>query len=237
MALDPASPETPSDPIVAAIVLAAGHGIRFGRPKYSVMLRDRRLVDVAVDLMRPLCRDVLVVLPAGHEWQGARVNAIVSGGATRTDSLRGALPHLEPDVDIVVTHDCVRPFAKAEQVRAAIAAVRSGADAAIPAWQPPDPIKRLHEDGSVLHVGREGLLVAQSPSAYRRATLTKVFELLDDVPIDETIGVEMIGGRVVPVVGDRWSQHLVDERDLRMFERLIATGEDVEGTGGSPYDG
>jgi 2-C-methyl-D-erythritol 4-phosphate cytidylyltransferase len=237
MALDPASPETPPDPIVAAIVLAAGHGIRFGRPKYSVMLGDRRLVDVAVDLVRPLCRDVLVVLPAGHEWQGARVNTIVSGGATRTDSLRGALPHLEPDVDIVVTHDCVRPFAKAEQVRAAIAAVRSGADAAIPAWQPPDPIKRLHEDGSVLHVGREGLLVAQSPSAYRRATLTKVFDMLDDVPLDETIGVEMIGGRVVPVVGDRWSQHLVDERDLRMIERLIGAGEGSGSEDGSPYVG
>jgi 2-C-methyl-D-erythritol 4-phosphate cytidylyltransferase len=236
MALDPASPETPSDPIVAGIVLAAGHGIRFGRPKYTVTLRGQRLVDSAIDLVRPHCRDVVVVLPVGHEWEGRSVNAVVPGGASRTESLRAALPHLDPDVDIVVTHDCVRPLANAEQVRAAIAGVRSGADAAIPAWQPPDPIKRLHEDGSILHVGREGLLVAQSPSAYRRATLTRVFEMLDDVPIDETIGVEMIGGRVVPVVGDRWSQHLVDERDLRMFERLIG-GEDSRGEDGSPYVG
>ena len=41
------------------------------------------------------------------------------------------------------------------------------------------------------------------------------------VPVEETIGVELIGGRVVPVAGDRWSQHLVDQRDLRMFDRLI----------------
>src|SRR5918996_651799 len=164
------SPDNFFHPVVTAIVLAAGHGTRFGRPKYDVTLRGRRLVDLAVDLVRPHCRDVVVALPVGHEWEGREVNAVVPGGATRTESLRAALPHLDPDVNIVVTHDCVRPLATAQQVRAAIAAVRRGADAAIPTWQSPDPIKRLHEDGSILHVGREGLLVAQSPSAYRRAT-------------------------------------------------------------------
>ena len=128
---------------------------------------------------------------------------------------------LRPDVEVVVTHDCVRPLASVGQVEAAIAAVLAGADAAIPAWHSPDTLKRLRQDGSIEHLGREGILVAQSPSAYRRTTLTKVFETLEEVPLDESIGVELIGGRVVPVAGDRWSQHLVDERDLRMFERLI----------------
>ena len=225
------SPDNFFHPVVTAIVLAAGHGTRFGRPKYSVTLRGRRLVDLAVDLVRPHCRDVVVALPVGHEWEGREVNAVVVGGATRTESLRAALPHLDADVDIVVTHDCVRPLATGEQVSAVVAAVRNGADAAIPAWQLPDTVKRLQDDGSILHLGGEGILVAQSPSAYRRATLTKVFETLDDVPLDESIGVEMVGGRVVPVLGDRWSQHLVDERDLRMFERLIGPAEDVGGEG------
>ena len=216
-------------PVVTAVVLAAGHGTRFGRPKYSVTLRSRRLVDLAVDLVRPHCRDIVVVLPVDHEWERRDVNAVIAGGATRTESLRAALPHLDSDVDIVVTHDCVRPLASGEQVAAVIAAVRNGADAAIAAWEPPDTVKRLQRDGSIRHLGREGILVAQSPSAYRRETLVKVFETLDEVPFDETMGVEMIGGRVVPVVGDRWSQHLVDERDLRMLERLIRPGEDARG--------
>ena len=149
------------------------------------------------------------------------MSGVATGGATRTESLRAAMPLLRPDVEVVVTHDCVRPLASADQVEAVIAAVLAGADAAIPVWQSPDTLKRLRQDGSIEHLGREGILVAQSPSAYRRTTLTKVFETLEDVPLDETIGVELIGGRVVPVTGDRWSQHLVDERDLRMFERLI----------------
>jgi len=215
------SPDSPSATVVAAVVLAGGQGTRFGQPKYSVTLRGRRVVDMAVDLVRPLCRDVVVVLPTGHSWDGVPVSGVATGGATRTESLRAAIPLLRPDVEIVVTHDCVRPLASVDQVKAVIAAVIDGADAAIPAWQSPDTLKRLRRDGSIEHVGREGILVAQSPSAYRRTTLVKVFETLEDVPVDESVGVELIGGRVVPVAGDRWSQHLVDERDLRMFERLI----------------
>jgi 2-C-methyl-D-erythritol 4-phosphate cytidylyltransferase len=210
-----------SKPVVAAIVLAAGSGVRFGQPKYSVMLGGRRIVDRAVDLVRPLCRDVIVVLPPGHQWDGEVVSGVAMGGATRTESLRAAIPLLRPDVEVVVTHDCVRPLATADQVEAAIDAVLAGADAAMPAWQSPDTLKRLRPDGSIEHLGREGILVAQSPSAYRRAMLAKVFETLSEVPVEETIGVEQVGGRVVPVPGDRWSQHLVDERDLRMFEKLI----------------
>jgi 2-C-methyl-D-erythritol 4-phosphate cytidylyltransferase len=220
MASEEISPDPPSETVVAAIVLAAGEGTRFGQPKYSIILQGRRMVDRAVDLVRPLCRDVIVVLPPGHRWDGDPVSGVATGGATRTESLRAAIPLLRPDVGIVVTHDCVRPLAPVDQVEAVIAAVIAGADAAIPAWQSPDTLKRLRQDGSIEHLGREGILVAQSPSAYRRTTLTEVFDRLDEVPLDESIGVELIGGRVVPVAGDRWSQHLVEERDLRMFETL-----------------
>jgi 2-C-methyl-D-erythritol 4-phosphate cytidylyltransferase len=208
-------------PIVAGIVLAAGLGTRFGEPKYATILGGRRLVDRAIDLVRPFCRDIVVALPPGHRWEGDRVSEVATGGPTRTESLRAALPLLHADVDIVLAHDCVRPLAGADQVGAVIAAVVAGADAAIPAWESPDTLKRVRSDGSIEHLGREGLLVAQSPMAYRRATLVEVFAKLDDVPLEETIGVELIGGRVVPVAGDRWSHHLVNRRDLRMFEKLI----------------
>jgi 2-C-methyl-D-erythritol 4-phosphate cytidylyltransferase len=228
MARGQRSPDTIAETVVAAIVLAAGHGTRFGKPKYSVILQGRRIVDRAIDLVRPFCRDVVVVMPDGHSWDGRSVSGVATGGATRTESLRAALPLLQPDVEVVVTHDCVRPLASVDQVKAVIGAVVAGADAAIPAWQSPDTLKRLRQDGSIEHLGREGILVAQSPSACRRSTLMKVFETLEDVPVEETIGVELIGGRVVPVSGDRWSQHLVDERDLRMFELLIG-GESEDG--------
>ena len=206
--------------------MAAGLGTRFGGPKYSAPIRGRSLVDRAIDLVRPFCRDVVVVLPPGHRWEGEPISAIATGGLTRTESLRAALPLVHANVDIVVVHDCVRPLASADQVEAVIAAVLAGADAALPAWESPDTLKRLREDGSIEHLGREGILIAQSPMAYRRTTLVEVFDRLKDVPVEETIGVELIGGRVVAVPGDRWSQHLVDQRDLRRFERLIGNRPD-----------
>jgi 2-C-methyl-D-erythritol 4-phosphate cytidylyltransferase len=234
MAHDRTSTESVEEAVVAAVVLAAGVGVRFGRPKFSAILRGKRLVDRAVDLVRPYCRDVLIVLPPGHDWEGDPVSAVATGGPTRTESLRAALPMLDPDVDVVVAHDCVRPFASPDQVVAVIAAVLAGADAAIPGWESPDTLKRVRDDGSIEHLGREGILVVQSPMAYRRTTLVRVFESLEVVPVEETIGVEMIGGRVVAVAGDRWSQHLVDQRDLTMFERLIEETSDEDSRGPDP---
>jgi 2-C-methyl-D-erythritol 4-phosphate cytidylyltransferase len=233
MAQEVTSPHTASATVVAAIVLAAGLGTRFGQPKYSASLKGQRIVDRAIDLVRPFCRDVVVVLPLGHRWDADPVSAVATGGPTRTESLRAGLPLLRPDVEVVVVHDCVRPLAGVDQVEAVIAAVLTGADAAIPAWESPDTLKRVRQDGSIEHLGREGILVAQSPMAYRRTTLMKVFEMLEDVPLEETIGVEMIGGRVVPVPGDRWSQHFVDQRDLRMFEMLIGGTTDNAVSGSS----
>ena len=208
-------------PIVAGVVLAAGDGTRLGGPKYRLELSGKRLIDRALDVVRLACRDLIVVLPPGHVWEGESVSAVVAGGTSRTESLRNAMVAIAPDVEIVVTHDCVRPLATPAQVEAAIEAVAMGADAAISAWETPDPLKRVLPDGSIEQIGRDGILVAQSPSAYRRETLERMFDTLAEIPIDESVGVGLIGGRVVPVAGDRWSHHLVEAYDLEMFERLM----------------
>jgi hypothetical protein len=56
-----------------------------------------------------------------------------------------------------------------------------------------------------------------------------MFEELGDIPIEETIGIERIGGRVAAVPGDRWSQHVLEPRDLVMMERLVELFEPEEG--------
>jgi len=59
MAQEGTSPDSASKTIVAAVVLAAGLGARFGQPKYSATLRGQRIVDRAIELVRPFCRDVV----------------------------------------------------------------------------------------------------------------------------------------------------------------------------------
>src|SRR5580765_944436 len=92
-----------------AIVVAAGSGDRYGRPKQFDLLGGRRLLDWAVEAATAACDGVVTVLPAGHDEPGS-----VTGGATRSASVRAGLAALPADADIVVIHDAARPLAGPE---------------------------------------------------------------------------------------------------------------------------
>jgi len=208
------------------VVLAAGHSERFGAFKQYALLGGQRLVDRAVSFVRSFADDVIVVLPKGHRWDGSPVRETMAGGPSRTDSLRNAVAALSESAEFVLVHDVVRPLATERVVRDLLDAVAAGADGAVPIWSLADTLKTLHPDGRVTHAGRDEVVVAQSPTAFRIATLERMFSELDEIPIEETVGVERIGGRVVGVPGDRWSHHVVEPRDLMLMERLIDVIED-----------
>jgi len=109
----------------AAIVVAAGGGERFGAPKQFLFLGTDRLVDRAVAAARAACDEVVLVLPAGHAWDGAPVTATVTGGATRAEWVRAGLAAVSADVDVIVVHDAARPLATPDLFRVVMAAVRA----------------------------------------------------------------------------------------------------------------
>ena len=217
------------DRALAAVVLAAGRSERFGMPKQYARLGGERLIDRAVRFVRRFTDRVIVVLPEGHGWQGPPVHATVVGGATRTESMRHVMIALPEDVELVLVHDVIRPLATSQVARDLLDAVAAGADAAMPVWSLPDTLKVLHDDGTITHAGREGFVMAQGPTAYRAAALRRMFDDLADIPIEETVGIERIGGRVVGVPGDRWSHHVVEPRDLVLMERLLGALDDESG--------
>ena len=209
------------DSRLAGVVLAGGRSERFGSPKQYALLAGERLVDRAVRLVRHFTDLVVVALPEGRNWDGAPVHAAVTGGASRTESVRHAMRAVPPDVEFVLVNDVIRPLASVRVVTALLDAVAAGADGAMPVWSLPDTLKVLHDDGRITHAGREGFVVAQGPTAFRAAALRRMFDELGDIPIEETVGIERIGGRVVGVPGDRWSHHVVEPRDLVLMERLL----------------
>ena len=95
----------------------------------------------------------------------------VPGGAERQDSVRAGLEALAPHApDLVLVHDAARPCIPAGTVPALVAAL-ADLHGAIPAVPVGDTLKRVRDGMIGETVPRDGLFRAQTPQAFRFATL------------------------------------------------------------------
>src|SRR4029079_8404579 len=67
-----------------AIVVAAGGGTRFGAAKQFARLGDASVLDRAAGVAREACDGVVVVLPAGRDWQAPPGVRVPTGGGCQT---------------------------------------------------------------------------------------------------------------------------------------------------------
>jgi 2-C-methyl-D-erythritol 4-phosphate cytidylyltransferase len=196
-----------------AIVVAAGRGDRFGGPTQFEVIAGRRVLDWSIDAARAASDGVVVVVPPGHDGG-------VAGGATRSESVRNGLAAVPEDADVIVVHDAARPAAGAALFGAVIAAVRAGADAAIPGVPVTDTIKRVDGDVVVETLDRSALVAVQTPQAFRAAALRAAHAEGGDATDDAAL-VERAGGRVVVVPGDAANRKLTEPDDVAALERAL----------------
>ena len=131
---------------VWAIVVAAGSGARFGAAKQFTRLGGVSVLDRAVGVACSACDGVVAVLPPGSDWTAPSDVRVATGGETRSASVRSGLQQVPGDADVVVVHDAARPLATAASSRV-VAAVRAGADAAVPGLPVTDTVKRVATNG------------------------------------------------------------------------------------------
>jgi 2-C-methyl-D-erythritol 4-phosphate cytidylyltransferase len=105
---------------VAAIIAAAGSGVRFGAdiPKALIQLGNRTLIEHAVAAISPAVDQVIVTAPASHLSQfksllGEAVT-VVAGGSTRSESIRAGLAAVTSDMQYVLIHDAARALASTD---------------------------------------------------------------------------------------------------------------------------
>lgn len=206
-----------------AVVVAAGRGDRFGGPKQFLVLDGERLVDRAVAICRRHCDEVVVVLPPGTPWRGPAVDAAVAGGATRSASVRAGLAALSDSVAVVVVHDAARPLADDDVFTRVLAAVRDGADAAVPGVPIADTVKRIVGDRVVETVDRSDLVAVQTPQAFRASALRAAHVGAGDATDDAGL-VERTGGRVVVVAGSTTNLKITTPADLAVAVDLVGEG-------------
>ena len=204
---------------VWAIVLAGGSGSRFGSLKQFEPLGDRRVLDWSVAAARAACDGTVVVVPAGLE--GGEDGA-VTGGPSRSGSVRAGLAAVPLDAEVVVVHDAARPLAGADLYARVVAAVRAGGDAAIPVLVVSDTIKRVAGTLVVETLDRSALVAVQTPQAFRADVLRQAHATGAEATDDAAL-VEAIGGKVVTVEGDRRNLKLTTRHDVAVALALLRT--------------
>jgi 2-C-methyl-D-erythritol 4-phosphate cytidylyltransferase len=223
---------------VWAIVVAGGSGSRFGDnvPKQFLELGDVRLIDWALAAAGAACTGVVAVLPAVHLDATLPAGVVgVAGGPTRSASVRAGLAAVPADAAVIVVHDAARPLAGPALFERVIAAVRAGADGAVPGVPVADTIKRVDPStGLVLEtLDRPALRAVQTPQAFAAAVLRRAHAGEDDATDDAAL-VEAAGGRVVVVDGDPANLKITGPDDLVRAEALLTRRN--PGVGGRPPD-
>jgi 2-C-methyl-D-erythritol 4-phosphate cytidylyltransferase/2-C-methyl-D-erythritol 2,4-cyclodiphosphate synthase len=164
----------PSPP-AAAIIVAAGQGMRAGQevPKQFAQWRGKPLVRHSVETLAAYgVAPIVVVIPADcgdlaeTALAGLTGVKLVTGGATRQQSVANGLAALEDDApSIVLIHDAARPVIPDGVTDRLLEALNSHS-AAIPVLPVVDSL--LHEDAGLMGepADREALRRVQTPQAF-----------------------------------------------------------------------
>lgn len=214
---------------IAAILVAAGSGSRFGSgtPKQFLKLLGKPLIRHAAER---LVQHVALLQPVGEAGPAAAALSgvahlpVVAGGATRQESVRAGLEALAPhQPDLVLVHDAARPNFPAELIPALIerlAAFRG----AIPAAPVSDTLKQVADGVIVQTMPREGLFRAQTPQAFRFDALLAAHRAASSAATDDAALLEAAGEAVAIVPGSEDNIKVTYPEDLMRLERAMTAG-------------
>jgi len=111
--------------MIKVIIPASGIGARMGAdvPKQFLMLKGQHILQRTISVFENMSMvdEIVVAVPSGYvkiveDYNFEKVRHIVEGGKSRADSVSAALKCLPADTEVVLIHDGVRPFVKAELV-------------------------------------------------------------------------------------------------------------------------
>jgi 2-C-methyl-D-erythritol 4-phosphate cytidylyltransferase/2-C-methyl-D-erythritol 2,4-cyclodiphosphate synthase len=214
---------------VTALIVAAGKGERLGGgvPKQFRLLGGKPVLRWAVEALirHPAIAETRVVIGPGQRQRaeaalgGIPIGELIEGGAERADSVRAGLAAVSGDA--VLVHDAARPFCPAAVVDRLIASLEFHEGAA-PVLPVGDTLSRM-SDTLGEPVEREGLVLVQTPQAFRLGDLKAAYDRWSGPsPTDETTVVRAAGMKVAAVEGDPALEKLTRPADLERAEQWLS---------------
>ncbi|MCP4395197.1 MAG: bifunctional 2-C-methyl-D-erythritol 4-phosphate cytidylyltransferase/2-C-methyl-D-erythritol 2,4-cyclodiphosphate synthase [Alphaproteobacteria bacterium] len=224
---------------IAALIVAAGRGNRFGTelPKQYQMLAGKMVLRHSLETFanHPEVNIVKAVIhPDVHDIyneaaEGLNILPPTNGGAARQDSVRLGLESIESEKpDIVLIHDGARPFVDHEIIDDAMAAISDQIDGAIPAVQIVDTLKKATAPSDTTTpiiqktVDRENLWGVQTPQAFKYNKLLEAHQKTAGEQLtDDAAVIEKFGGKVALSNGKEENFKITSFADLEKAENYI----------------
>jgi 2-C-methyl-D-erythritol 4-phosphate cytidylyltransferase len=221
----------------AAILVAAGKGVRMGADKLWLEIAGRPVIAHTWKKFNDAKRvdEIILVVRDGMQKQFTELAAkfhfqksfrIVVGGAERQDSVWNGLEALSQKTEIVAIHDAARPCTTEALIAATIEAARE-TGAAVAAQQITDTIKESSDGKTISRtLDRSKLWSVQTPQTFRVEIIRRAISAARQKKLiftDDTAACELIGQPVQLVPSATPNPKVTVRGDLPFIETLLRT--------------
>lgn len=212
------------------MIVAAGRGTRFGRPKQLVEIAGAPMLQWSVGVFEAMSEIAEIVVVTEIDWIDAvravaSGHRVVAGGATRQSSVHQGLRALGARTPKVLVHDGARPMITAPLVRRGMELVAQG-HACVPAVQVVDTVKIIDPASQIIleSLDRRTLRAAQTPQFATLDDMRRAHEagIRDGVDAtDDAMLLERVGVTVHVIQGAEENFKVTLPEDLLRAQRIM----------------
>lgn len=220
---------------VAVILVAAGRGERLGAglPKALVPVAGITLLEHAISraIETSSITELVVTATPGHEIEFSSLAeplvpdqiklTVVTGGATRQQSIALALAEVSSEPAVVLVHDAARAFTPTSVFDRVVDKVLISVGGVLPVLPVHDTIKRVNGETVEETVDRSELRIAQTPQGFPAALLREAYAKAAEEHTDDASLVQAQGHKVAAVPGDRMAMKVTTADDLVLANLLV----------------
>lgn len=218
-----------------AIIAAAGSGQRFAasQPKQFVELLGKPVIIHTLERFESceaIDEIILVLSESGREvfeilnlkFEISKLRSIVTGGATRAESVSNGLDAVTSGCNVVAVHDGARPLVSVDEITRTIEKA-SEVGAACLVADVTDTIKEIDGEYISRTIDRSNLRRALTPQAFRYDVLRRAFDRMDlrESITDECYLVEKLGAKIAYVEGSSSNIKITRLEDLILAKAFL----------------